>query len=163
MKNRRSRITRAPRSIAAVAALCILAFGVGACEKVIHTRGNLPSGSRIAEIEPGRHNRADIVEMLGSPSTRATFEKEIWYYIGSRMEETAFLQPKVLERKVLTVRFGKDGIVEEVRNYDASKGRKIKLVERQTPTRGREMTFLQQLIGNIGRFGDPRKAKEEPF
>jgi outer membrane protein assembly factor BamE (lipoprotein component of BamABCDE complex) len=152
-----------PAHFATVAALCVLALGVSACEKVIHTRGNLPNKSRIAEIEPGRHARADVKEMLGSPSTRATFEKEIWYYIGSRVEESPVLQPKLLERRVLTVRFRKDGVVEEVRDYDATKGQKVKLVERQTPTRGKELTFLQQLLGNIGRFGDPRKGKADPF
>jgi len=102
-----------------------------------------------------------IREVLGSPSTIATFEKEIWYYIGGKVKTVSFFEPELLERKVLTVHFDKKGIVTGLNEKDASKNQKVLLVGRETPTRGKELTVLQQLIGNVGRFGTP-KGFEEP-
>lgn len=165
MTGNRSATGKAPARlrIGAVAVLCVLATGITACEKRIHTRGNLPNARQLSEIVPGRHSRTDIEELLGTPSTRATFDKETWYYIGYRVQETVFYDPKLLERKVLAVRFRKDGVVDKVQVFNAANGRDIKPVDRQTPTRGKELTFLQQLIGNIGRFGNPRKDRDAPF
>jgi outer membrane protein assembly factor BamE (lipoprotein component of BamABCDE complex) len=133
------------------------------CETVVHTRGNLPDPTLVAEIKPGRTNRADIEELLGTPSSRATFDKEIWFYIGSREETHVFNKPKLIERRILTVRFNKRGIVEETRNYDATHGRLVQIVKRETPTKGRELTFIEQLIGNFGKFGQKAPNTGSPY
>ena len=146
---------------AMLAAVAMLALT--GCESVVHTRGNLPSVERVAEIQPGRSNRADIEELLGTPSTRAVFDKEIWLYIGSRDETRTFAKPKLLERRILTIRFNKRGIVEELRTYDATSGRLVQLVERETPTKGKELSFIEQLIGNVGRFDNAAADKESPY
>ena len=131
------------------------------CEETIHLRGNVPDPAIVSTIKPGAHRKADITRMLGSPSTIATFEKEIWYYIGGKVKTVSFFEPELLERKVLTVHFDKKGIVTGLNEKDASKHQKVLLVGRETPTRGKELTVLQQLIGNVGRFGTP-KGFEEP-
>ena len=151
----RSTLLGAILSVVAVTAL------VG-CELVVHTRGNLPDPKLVAEIKPGRSNRADIEELLGTPSTRATFDNEIWFYIGSREETHVFKKSKLIERRILTVRFNNRGIVEETRNYDATHGRLVQIVKRETPTKGRELTFIEQLVGNFGRFGRNAPETDSP-
>ncbi len=146
------------RPIARSAVRTILCAGIVSglftgCAETIHTRGNLPDPKVVAAIEPGEHTRAQITQMLGTPSTVATFEREIWFYIGGRVKSQSFFDPEVLERKVLTIQFDKRGVVKEVNNFDATKIEKIELVQRETSTKGKELTLLQQLIGNIGRFG----------
>lgn len=131
-----------------------IVFGlITGCAETIHTRGNLPDPKTVAEIEPGEHTRAEVTKLLGTPSTIATFEREIWFYIGGRVKSQSFFAPEVLERKVLTIQFDKRGVVKEINTFDATKIEKIELVQRKTPTKGKELTLLQQLIGNIGRFG----------
>ena len=151
-----------PAALGAVLAAVALLALIG-CETVVHTRGHLPSAKRVAEIQPGRSNRADIEELLGTPSTRAVFDKEIWLYIGSREETSVFAKPKLLERRILTIRFNQRGVVEELKSYDATNGRLVQLVERETPTKGRELTFIEQLVGNFGRFGTAAAPKESPY
>ena len=36
---------------------------------------------------------------------------------------------------------------------DKNSGRAFQVVDRKTPTRGKELTILEQLLGNVGRFG----------
>ena len=125
------------------------------CSPTADTRGNLPLAEVVETIERGKQNRDQIVAILGSPSTMATFGKqETWYYIGTRTETLAFFSPKLLERRILVIKFDDRGVVETVTSFDASAGKKVELVERETPTKGKQLGVLEQIIGNIGRFSD---------
>ena len=134
--------------------MCITAML--ACSPVTDVRGNLPLSDAIQSIAEGKQNRDQVVSILGSPSTRALFGKqEIWYYIGKRTETLAFLEPRLVERKILAIKFDHQGMVETVDSYDATAGKPVELVERVTPTMGKELRVLQQIIGNLGRFSTP--------
>lgn len=130
----------------------ILALGLGACAQDIRVRGNIPDTEVIAKINPGVHSRIDIQSLLGSPSTVSTFLDSKWYYIGQKSTQFAFFEPEVLERTVLVVSFDADGFVETTRTYALEDGQPIDPVGRITPTEGRELSILQQLIGNLGKF-----------
>ena len=138
-------------------AMCIAAMP--ACSPVIDTRGNLPLNEAIKSIAQGKQNRNQVVSILGSPSTRASFGKqEIWYYIGKRTETLAFFEPTLVERKILAIKFDHLGMVQTIESYDATAGKPVKLVDRVTPTMGKELGILQQIIGNLGRFSTPEEG-----
>ncbi len=130
----------------------ILAFGLGACAKDIQVRGNMPDVEVVSKINPGVDSRIDIQSLLGSPSTVSTFQDSKWYYIGQKSTQFAFFEPEVLERTVLVVSFDAAGMVETTRTYALEDGQPIDPVDRITPTEGREMSLLQQLLGNLGKF-----------
>lgn len=148
---------RATPSIAAI----LMAGALIGCAGVTDTRGNFPLKEVVEEIKPGRHSQREVKSMLGSPSTRATFEKqEFWYYIGEKTETLAFFKPKILERLILVVQFDKDGVVKKITKLDASNAKNIALVKRITPTKGKELSVFQQILGNVGRFGKPKNEEE---
>ena len=130
----------------------VLALALGACEQTVQVRGNIPDGEMISKINPGVHTRIDITSLLGSPSTVSTFQDSKWYYIGQKTTQFAFFEPEVLERKVLVISFDEAGYVADTRTYGLEDGKIIDPVERITPTEGRELSFIQQLFGNLGRF-----------
>jgi outer membrane protein assembly factor BamE (lipoprotein component of BamABCDE complex) len=123
-----------------------------ACSPNISTHGNVPNGEIIKSIRVGMSNRDQVAAMLGTPSAVATFNKEAWYYVGSSISRVAFWKPDVLERRVLVIRFDKEGVVQKIEHLDKMDGREVKIVGRTTPTRGKELTILDQLLGNIGKF-----------
>ena len=53
------------------------------------------------------------------------------------------------------VRFDKKGVVQQVERLDKQDGRDVQVVDRKTPTRGKELTVLEQLLGNVGKFSGP--------
>ena len=93
--------------------------------------------------------------MLGSPSSIATFGEEVWYYISSQTQTIAFYEPEVLDQKVVAIAFDDAGKVKNVRTYGLEDAQAIEPVARTTPTGGREVTILEQLIGNLGKFTKP--------
>lgn len=144
--------TSTNRRIAAVATALSLALAASACNAPVKVRGHLPDPEMMAKIEPGEHGRSDVVNLLGSPSTASSFRDKTWYYIGSKEEQIAFFKPDVLERNVFAISFTEGDTVESTRLYTLADGEKIDPVDRITPTPGRDLTLMQQLLGNLGRF-----------
>ena len=125
---------------------------LASCSPRMDTRGNLPNPDMLANIEVGQVNKRQVIELIGSPSTVELFNGESWYYISEKTETKAFFEPKTTNRKVVIIRFNKRGIVKEIKTIGLKEARNIKMVDRVTPTAGREMNILRQLFGNIGRF-----------
>lgn len=135
-----------------LAVLLCAGLVLSACSSRYATRGNLPSEERLSEVIPNETHARDVAEILGTPSTFSTFAGESWYYISERVEYYAFLEPKILDRKVVQVKFTSEGMVEWVQESDNQQSRDIAFVERVTPTAGNEITFFEQIFGNLGRF-----------
>ena len=95
----------------------------------------------------------DVMDILGSPSTTSAIDSSTWYYIYSKAETVAFYHPTVTDRRVLAISFGDNNKVNNLKYYGLEEGKIISYVDRTTPTRGRELTVLQQLFGNLGRLG----------
>jgi len=135
--------------------LACAAAGLSACGNSVQLRGNTPDPEDIAQIQPGVQSRQDVIDLLGSPSTVSTFEDTRWYYIGQKTHQVAFMKPEVLDRQVLEIIFDRTGVVEATRTYNMADAQDIDPVDRETPTEGRDLTLLQQLFGNIGKFSSP--------
>ena len=125
---------------------------LGACAPKIDVRGNLPDPERLSEIEPGEQSRAEVEEILGTPSTVAVFDQETWLYVSQKTETIAFFEPEVKERSVVILKFDKEGIVSKIETLTAENGKKILPVDRKTPTAGNEFGLIEQIFGNLGRF-----------
>ena len=129
--------------------------GAAACSPVLATRGNLIDDERFDRIAVGRSTVNDVANLFGSPTTVSTFDRQTWFYIGQRTEKTAFFDPEVIERRVIRVEFTASGIVSQIEDLDLDDAQTVELVERETPTLGRRLTVLEQLLGNFGRFNTP--------
>lgn len=140
----------AKRSPILMAALFLSALA--ACAPRINSHGNFPDPDLLAEVEVGEANKSDVAEMLGSPSSTAPFDKDVWYYVSEKTETVAFFEPEVIERKVIVIRFDNRGIVSALKTLGLEEARQMVMVERKTPTAGNELGLLRQLFGNIGRF-----------
>jgi outer membrane protein assembly factor BamE (lipoprotein component of BamABCDE complex) len=122
------------------------------CSVPIDQRGNLPEPKTLAEIKPGVTDKASITALLGSPSTIASFDDTTWYYISQKSEELAFFRPEARDPEVIAVVFDKDGIVKDVHKTTSKAPHTIEPVARTTPAPGKELSFIEQLIGNFGKF-----------
>jgi len=129
------------------AAACLLVAG---CAAEINARGNLPPEDKLSQVTPGL-TRDQVLQILGSPSTMATFTDNAWYYIGQRTEDYAFYKPKVIDRQVVVVHFNDLGQVSEVKRLEKDDGKQIQMVERTTPTVSRDLSLMQQIFGNLGK------------
>jgi len=129
------------------------AAAVASCAPSVDQRGNLPNPDKIAEIRAGSTTKDEVAKILGTPSSISVFGNDkSWYYISRRTAQTAFFDPDVLDQQVYIVNFDDQGIVRAVDHRVLEDGKEITPVARATPAPGRELSFLEQLIGNLGKF-----------
>jgi outer membrane protein assembly factor BamE (lipoprotein component of BamABCDE complex) len=139
---------RALRTAAIVAAMML-----AGCSISEDQRGKLPDPDRLAEIKPGSTTKEQVVKILGSPSSASTFDDNVWYYISRKTKQVAFFSPTVLDQQVYIVDFDDKGVVKDLGHKTLADGENIHPAAGATPAPGRELSFLEQLIGNIGKFG----------
>lgn len=114
------------------------------------------------DIKPGEDTRSTVLAQLGSPSSEGLFDTNTWFYFSDVQERFAFYKPKVVERSVVAIRFGEDDAVDEVVRYDASAGQIVSYASRETPTRGRELGFWEQIFGTVGAVRLPNSDERTP-
>ena len=130
-----------------------LVFLTASCSPIVENRGYVFDEKLLDQIKVNETISNDVMDILGSPSTTSAIDASTWYYIYSQAETVAFYRPTVTDRRVLAVSFDNNNKVNNLKYYGLGEGKIISYVDRTTPTRGRELTVLQQLFGNLGRLG----------
>jgi outer membrane protein assembly factor BamE (lipoprotein component of BamABCDE complex) len=146
-------------------AVVLLGIMIAGCAVSEDQRGNLPDPEKLAQLQPGTTSKEQVIKILGSPSSESTFDDDVWYYISRKTKQIAFFSPTVLDQQVYIVDFDDKGIVKDVGHKTLADGEPISPAPGATPSPGRELSFMEQLIGNIGRFGgssSPGAASSTP-
>jgi outer membrane protein assembly factor BamE (lipoprotein component of BamABCDE complex) len=155
---RQSMKTRHKTFGATFGAAVTAALLLSGCAKDIEPRGNLPPPEALAKLAPGEQTRQDVQGILGTPATTAVFDNENWYYISGHTTQYAFYPNHELDRTIYVVSFDQRGILSNVRKLNLEDGMAVTPEGRATPTKGREVGILEQLLGNVGRIGGARQG-----
>jgi outer membrane protein assembly factor BamE (lipoprotein component of BamABCDE complex) len=137
-----------------------LPLAIAGCTPIIANRGNMLEEERIAQVKPGVSSKNDVFEALGSPTVTSTFDDNTWYYVGQRTERESFYVPELTDHKVIEIKFDDTDHVRAVERIGLDKTAEVEPFNETTPAAGREITFMEQLLGNIGRQGGKKKKKE---
>ena len=119
------------------------------------THGYVLDEDNLALVPVGS-SREQVLLSLGTPSTTATFDTEVLYYISqTRHRSFAFQNPRVTNQRVLAVYLGEDGRVTNIANYGLQDGKVFDFVSRTTPTGGKDQSFIGQLLTGVAGGGVP--------
>ncbi|MEF2550077.1 outer membrane protein assembly factor BamE [Aurantimonas sp. A2-1-M11] len=135
--------------LASAAILGVLALSNCTTSEVL-TQGYVID-EKTVELVPVGSSREQVLLALGSPSTTATFDSEVFYYISQkRVRPVAFMKPQLVDQRVLAVYFNGEGRVERIANYGLQDGQLFDFISRTTPTGGQDRTFLGQILTDTG-------------
>ncbi len=140
------------RRVAYAAFATGLLAATAACSPITTYSGFQAIEANPKDVKIGTDTKSSVRASLGSPSATSTFDPNVWFYIDQIKERVAFRRPVITARNVVAITFDKDS--EQVKTVDTmtlKDGRVIAFNGRETPTRGRELTILEQLLGNVGR------------
>ncbi len=119
---------------------------VGTISETTHHGYLLPPNA--LEQVPVGSSRDQVLIALGSPSTTAQFGGEVFYYVSqTRVRAVAFMDPKIVDQRVIAVYFDERQRVARIADYGLQDGRVVDFVTRTTPTGGEDINFLTQLLG----------------
>jgi len=135
----------------------LAAVALAGCASIVDQRGFAATPGSVEKLELETQSREDVIRLIGTPSSVATFNPNVWYYIAQRQETFAFFKPQIVEQKVLQLSFNDAGRLQTIKNYDLNDAQDIAMVSRITPTAGKELTVLEQILGNVGRFSGPKQ------
>jgi outer membrane protein assembly factor BamE (lipoprotein component of BamABCDE complex) len=138
--------------------LFVTALGLPACAPEVSTHGYRFDEAALSQLEPGRTTRDGTLQLLGSPSSVATFDDRVWYYVSQRTERMSFYQEEIVDQKVITIIFDDGDVIQSIDRQSLEDAKEVALVDRETPTSGSELSIFQQFIGNIGRFNPEQDA-----
>ena len=130
-----------------------LALAAGGCAAITNHKGYIVDEVLVSSVQPGLDNRESVRGTLGQPTMAGSFDDPVWYYVSSRTSQAPFTRPRIADHTVLAVRFDPAGNVVSATRTGMENVVRIEPEEEETPTLGRERTFLQDLFGNIGTVG----------
>lgn len=129
------------------AIVLVLSLGLSACTTQVLNYGYQASADSL-DLVPVGSSREQVLLALGSPSTTTDMDGEIFYYISQQKTRTfAFSKPTTVSQSVLAVYFDEEQTVSQLANYGLKDGKVFDYISRTTPTGGRDLTFLAQLLG----------------
>ena len=131
-----------------------------ACGAQIDRHGHVFIDIDLDDIRPGQ-SKDEVRTVLGSPDTTSTIGGDAFYYISTTQKTVAFLKPYEIDRQVLAVYFDGSETVQKVAHYGMKDGMVVNYYKDETPARGKDVSFVEQLFGNISNrklFKDQRGA-----
>ncbi|MGY3489975.1 outer membrane protein assembly factor BamE (lipoprotein component of BamABCDE complex) [Bradyrhizobium sp. USDA 4011] len=132
------------RAIAVVGLFC--AAALGGCAGEQFQKGYILPDGALEQIPIGA-SQDQVLIVLGTPSTVATLDGEVFYYISQRTSRpVAFMNQRVVDQRVIAVYFDKNRQVRRLANYGLKDGKIFDFVSRTTPTSGQEMSYLTPLF-----------------
>ena len=138
-------------SFAPLAAAALLAVTLAACTSSTslitkRTQGYEISDSAMAQIRPGQSQQL-VTLVLGSPQSTNSFgDQSAFYYVETKVRQTAFGMTMVDSRTVLVVYFDKNKKVVDKAVYGLQDGKTIAIESRRTPSFGEDRTFIDQIL-----------------
>lgn len=94
-------------------------------------------------------SREQVLLALGTPSTTLKQQDgaETFYYISQqKARPVAFVRPKVVNRRIMAIYFDESEAVRQTANYGLKDGKVFDFVSRVTPTGGKDLSFLGQVL-----------------
>ncbi len=115
-------------------------------------RGDLVDRDALTELVPGTSTTKDVESLLGSPTSRAAFDNNRWIYIAQTTHTRIGRYPGVDKQQVVVLNFDQNGVLRNVEEHGLRDSKAVAMAGGTTPSPGSEASFLQQLLGNIGKY-----------
>jgi len=131
------------RAVAAAVLVCGL---LANCTGEQFQKGYILPPGALEQIPIGA-SQDQVLIVLGTPSTVATLNGEVFYYISQRTSRPImFMNQKVVDQRVIAVYFDKNRQVVRLANYGLKDGKIFDSISRTTATSGQEMSYLTPLF-----------------
>ena len=137
-----------PSRLALVLASALALSGCGLGAETLQ-RGYVMQEGALEQIPLGA-SQEQVLIVMGTPSTVATVNGEVFYYISQKSERSvAFMPHEVVDQRIVAVYFDKDRRVQRLANYGLKDGKVFDFVSQTTPTGGQELRYLGQVFKNL--------------
>jgi len=134
------------RSLRTAATVALVCMTLGACTGEQFQKGYILPQGALEQIPIGA-SQDQVLIVMGTPSTVATLDGEVFYYISQRASRPVmFMETKVVDQRVIAIYFDKSRQVRRLANYGLQDGKIFDFISRTTATSGQELSYLTPLF-----------------
>ena len=131
--------------------------------KVIQHHGVHNLEKKQAKLKINYTNRNDIVKLIGPPSTKSTFDNEIYIYIEKKTSNSKLIKlgkRKLLTNNVLVLEVNNAGILLSKKFYNKDDMNKLKFDEVKTSVNYTKRSFVYNFLSSLRQKVDDPLGKK---
>ena len=114
------------RGFGTLAAVALVCAALGGCAGEQFQKGYILPPGALEQIPIGA-SQDQVLIVMGTPSTVATLNGEVFYYISQRSErKVAFMNQRVVDQRVIAIYFDKNRQVQRLANYGLQDGQDLR-------------------------------------
>ena len=118
------------------------------------------------KIQVNTTNRNDLVKIFGEPSTKSSFDNDVWIYIERKITNTHLLgRRELIINNVLVLEIDQRGLLAKIDFYNIEDMKKIKFDKDKTDISYRKRSFVYDFLASMRqKINDPlgvRKKRRE--
>ncbi|QDC09563.1 outer membrane protein assembly factor BamE [Oceanicola sp. D3] len=145
-------LSRAGSGAARGLVLLALVLSLAACTARMRNHGYTPSDADLAALQVGVDTRESVIEAVGSPAGYGVLRESGYYYLSARTRTWGPREPEFVDRQLVAISFTEAGRVSNIERFTLRDGNVVALSRRVTVSNVKGVSFLRQLLGNLGRF-----------
>ena len=142
MKNRTLKITL----------FLVFIFSLISCNKSLENTGYLVNKSKLDLIKVNKTSKQEVIDILGEPTTKSSFAPKAYYYMERQYKQVAFFTPKLKKQNIISIKFDKKGIVNDVKVYAKSDAKSLSYDAEKITFEGNKFGVFKQVLENVGKF-----------
>ena len=139
----------------------IISLFISACtlKKVEKHHGVHFLDKKQEKLKVNQSNKNDIIKLLGSPSTKSTFDNDLWIYIERKTDNSSlakFGSEKIIINNVLLLEINSMGLLEKKEFLNLKNMQDLKFSEQTTNNQYKKNTFLYDFLSSLRhKINDP--------
>ena len=139
----------------------IISLFISACtlKKVVNHHGVQFLNKKHEKLTVDQSNKNDILELLGSPSTKSTFDNDLWIYIERKTDNSSLIKfgsEKIIVNNVLLLEINNMGLLEKKEFLDLANMQELKFAEQTTENQYKKNTFVYDFLSSMRqKINDP--------
>ena len=134
-------------------------------QKVTRIHGNLSLKNNENFILVNKSNKNDVIKVLGEPSTKSNFDKNVWFYIEQKKQNKSIIKlgkQYIEENNVLTIYFDNKGIVSKKKFLNKNDLKQIEFAKKETKPIYNNNSFMYEFLTSFrDKINAPFKKKDK--
>ena len=115
------------------------------------------------KLEIKTSNKNDIIKLLGEPSTKSSFDNDVWIYIERKISTGSIFKlgkEKLITNNVLVLEIDDLGLLANVKFYDKNTMNDIEFVSTSTDSAYKKRSFVYDFLSSMRqKINEPMKKK----
>ena len=139
----------------------IISLFISACtlKKVEKHHGVRFLDKKQEKLTVNQTNKNDILKLLGSPSTKSTFDNDLWIYIERKTDNSSLIKfgsERIIVNNVLLLEINNMGLLEKKEFLDLTNMQELKFAEQTTESQYKKNTFVYDFLSSMRqKINDP--------